>query len=124
MNKRLKYLIFFLMNISLLACNNTKHIPKNEKLYVGAKVNVNGPSLTAKEKKVLRSDLIGISRPKPNSKLLGLRVKLAFYNLFHNKKANSFWGKFRDRNGEPPAFAGISGFTVTYMSTFLLWKRL
>src|SRR4029079_12866307 len=32
----------------------------------------------------------------------GLRFKLGIYNLFRKSKPNSFFGKIRDRNGEPP----------------------
>jgi len=86
----------------LAGCSNVRHLPKNEVLYTGASAKVSGPGLTARQKKTLRSDLAGMARPKPNSKLLGMRVKLSIYNLFHNKKANSFWGRLRDRYGEPP----------------------
>ncbi|RYY65974.1 MAG: hypothetical protein EOO12_05555, partial [Chitinophagaceae bacterium] len=33
---------------------------------------------------------------------LGLRFKLGIYNLFYNAKPNSFFGRLRDRLGEPP----------------------
>jgi outer membrane protein assembly factor BamA len=87
-----------------MACSNTRHLPKNEKLYLGATVNVSGPSLSTREKKTLRSDLAGLTRPSPNTKFLGMRFKLSFYNLFHKKKAKSFFGKLRDKYGEPPVF--------------------
>jgi outer membrane protein assembly factor BamA len=47
-------------------------------------------------------DLTGLTRPKPNSKFLGLRLKLNIYNLFYSKKKKSFFGKIRERNGQPP----------------------
>lgn len=86
----------------LFACSNTRHLPPNETLYTGATVNVKGQDLTARQKKTLRTDLQGLTRPRPNSKILGMRVKLSIYNVFHKKKANSFWGRLRDRYGEPP----------------------
>jgi len=85
----------------LTACSSTRHLPPGEKLYVGARVNVSGTTTTI-EKKVLRTDLQGLTRPKPNSKFLGLRLKLSIYNLFRNKKPNSFFGRIREKNGEPP----------------------
>src|SRR6185436_14194489 len=57
---------------------------------------------TVREKKVLQEDLQGLTRPKPNSKFLGIPIKLSIYNLFRKSKDNSFFGKIRDRNGEPP----------------------
>ncbi|GAC1420521.1 MAG: BamA/TamA family outer membrane protein [Flavisolibacter sp.] len=102
MNPKKYYLIFFLSGCIIAAgCSNTKHLPPNEKLYTGASITING-NATVKEKKVLRNDLSGLTRPKPNSKLLGLRLKLSIYNLFRNKKPNSFWGKLREKYGEPP----------------------
>lgn len=86
----------------IAACNNTRNLPAGDKLYTGANVNVSGPALAVKEKKVLREDLEGLTRPKPNSKLLGVRLKLSIYNMFRKKKENSFFGRFRDKNGEPP----------------------
>jgi outer membrane protein insertion porin family len=83
-------------------CSNTRHLPENDQLYVGATVTVNGKDITVREKKTLRADLTGLTRPKPNSKILGMRVKLSIYNLFHNKSPNSFFGKLRDKYGEPP----------------------
>jgi outer membrane protein assembly factor BamA len=85
----------------MTACNNTRHLPAGEKLYTGARTIVNGTS-TVREKKVLKEDLEGLTRPKPNSKFLGIPIKLSIYNLFRNKKENSFFGRIRDKNGEPP----------------------
>ena len=98
-----KYHIAILVMISffVIACNNTRHLPANDKLYTGANIQVNGTS-TVREKKVLSEDLEGLTRPKPNSKFLGLRLKLSIYNLFRNKKENSFFGRIKDKNGEPP----------------------
>ena len=64
-------------------------------------MHVKGAS-TVREKKVLEEDLNGLTRPKPNSKFLGLRLKLSIYNMFRKEKPNSFFGKIRDKNGEPP----------------------
>ena len=89
--------IYFFM----IGCSNTKHLPANDKLYTGANIAVKGAS-TVRERKILTEDLEGLTRPKPNSKLLGLRLKLSIYNLFRNKKEKSFFGKIRDKNGEPP----------------------
>src|SRR6478672_283693 len=94
--------LFVFIGFVLAACSTTSHIPDNDKLYTGASVSVNGPNLSLREKKTLRSDLSALTRPRPNSKLLGIPFKLSFYNLFYNKKPNSFFGKLRDKWGEPP----------------------
>ena len=94
-------IIFATVYFFITGCSNTRHLPANDKLYTGANITVNGTS-TVREKKVLSEDLEGLTRPKPNSKFLGLRLKLSIYNLFRNKKESSFFGKIRDKNGEPP----------------------
>src|SRR5215510_2006662 len=83
-------------------CSITKSIPPGDKLYTGASVKVDSAS-TTKERKTLQSDLNDLTRPKPNSKFLGLRMKLGWYNLLYKKKPKSFWGKLRDKYGEPPS---------------------
>jgi outer membrane protein insertion porin family len=86
----------------IVACGSTRHLPEGDKLYTGANVVVRGPSLSVRNRKVLTEDLGGLTRPKPNSKFLGLRLKLNIYNLFYNKKEKSFFGKIRERSGQPP----------------------
>lgn len=95
-------LILTISCLLLAACNNVKHLPKNEVLYTGASVTIKGPDIKSKEKKVLRSDLAGLARPKPNTKILGFRVKLAVYNAFRKKKEKSLFGKLRRNFGEAP----------------------
>ena len=92
----------FIIVFLLSACNATKHLPPNEKLYTGATVKLNSKDLTARERKVLRSDLQALTRPKPNTRFLGIPIKLNIYNMFRKAKAKSFFGKFRDKSGEPP----------------------
>jgi outer membrane protein assembly factor BamA len=98
-------LIFGLIIILITAgCSSTKSIPANDKLYTGATVTVSGVSNT-KERKILKHDLESLTRPKPNAKFLGIRFKLAFYNLFYKSKPKSFFGKIRNKWGQPPVFA-------------------
>ncbi len=94
-------IILFIGYFLIAGCSNTKHLPPGDKLYTGANISVSGTS-TVREKKVLQEDLEGLTRPKPNTKFLGIRFKLSLYNLFRNKKENSFFGKLRDKSGQPP----------------------
>ena len=103
MNNRKFNLIVLLISCWLFyGCSTARRLPAGEKLYTGSIVTVSGPSLSINERKVLRADLKGLTRPKANSQFLGLRIKLSIYNMFRNKKASSFWGKLRDKYGEPP----------------------
>lgn len=100
MNRMKSFAIFLVFVVLLASCSTTKHIPANDKLYTGATVTVHGP-LTVRERKELREDLSGLTRPKPNSKLLGVPVKLMFYNMFYNAKKGLF-KNLRDKLGQPP----------------------
>ena len=81
--KKLNIFFFFVVSSWLLyGCSATRHLPPGEKLYTGAIVTVSGPSLSVRERKTLRTDLKGLTKPKPNSKFLGLRIKLFIYNFF------------------------------------------
>jgi outer membrane protein assembly factor BamA len=96
-------LIFLAACLLLTACSTTKNLPEGEKLYTGASVKLSGEEdLTARERKLLRAELQGMARPKPNSRFLGIPFKLGFYNLFYKAKPNSFFGKLRNKFGEPP----------------------
>ena len=103
---------FFIVCFLLAACSATKHVPDGDKLYTGARVNLKGTTeLSAKERKVLKADLQGLTRPKPNTRFLGIPIKLQFYNLFYRSK------KFRDRLGEPPVL--LSSVDLQYNSKVL-----
>ncbi|HYC30059.1 MAG TPA: hypothetical protein VEB42_14600, partial [Chitinophagaceae bacterium] len=99
MNKR--YFLFFITVSLIWGCQGTKHLPANEKLYTGATVDIQGADITARQRKLLKGELQGLTRPKPNSKLLGMRPKLAIYNMFRNAKKGLF-KNLRDKLGEPP----------------------
>lgn len=105
--------LFFIVlsGVLLTACNPTKYLPEGQVLYTGASVTVKGPQ-TARERKILRTELQGLTRPRPNSRILGIPFKLDIYNLFRNKKPNSFWGKLRDKYGEPPVL--LSSVDLSY----------
>jgi outer membrane protein insertion porin family len=101
MNRMKSISIFLIFALLLAGCSTTKHIPANDKLYTGATVTVKGPSLSTREKKELKADLSGLTRPKPNSKVLGIPIKLMFYNMFYNAKKGLF-KNLRDKLGQPP----------------------
>lgn len=96
--KRVGRKLYFLsVCFFLVACSATKHLPEGEKLYTGAKINLKGTNeLSKREHKVLKNDLEGLTRPKPNTRFLGIPIKLNLYNLFYKSK------KLRQKLGQPP----------------------
>lgn len=92
------------------ACNNTKYLPKGETLYVGSKIKYKSQDSSAKaEKAVLKDELKGIVLPKPNSKILGLRIKLWLYNIAGTPKGRGL-RYFLRKTGEPPVYASAVNF--------------
>jgi outer membrane protein assembly factor BamA len=98
------YIIFIVVGGILLAsCSNTRKLPEGDALYLGSTVKVDGPDLSRKKKKAIRSDMSSMTRPRPNKKFLGMRFKLWVYNLAGNpKKRNSPAGWLKYKVGEPP----------------------
>ena len=102
MNPMKIFLLFCLFGSFIWAgCGSARHVPAGDKLYLGSTVNVSGPSLTVREKKDLRADLQGLTRPRPNTRLFGMAFKLGIYNLFYKSKKGIF-KNLRDKMGEPP----------------------
>ncbi len=60
-----KYYIVILITgyFLLAACSSTRHLPEGEKLYTGARIDVNGTA-TVREKKVLQEDLGRLNKTK------------------------------------------------------------
>lgn len=85
------------------SCSNTKKLPQGEALYTGATISIRDRNISAKKRKALKKDLATLARPKPNSKFLGMRLKLLAYNLAGNpKKETGFRGWLKYKVGEPP----------------------
>lgn len=93
MARHFSNIIILLFALFIVSCNITKRVPEGDALYTGAQVKVDGPELSKKKKKSLRSELSSLTRPRPNKKILGIRFKLAMYNL---------GGFFKKKFGEAP----------------------
>ena len=91
---RIVLYVLIIVTISIAtSCNTTKTVPVNDALYTGASVKVASDSLTKKQKTAIRTQLQTLTRPRPNSKFLGIiPLKLGFYNM----------GGIFKKWGEPP----------------------
>ncbi len=104
--RRAYYFFIVLIVLFFASCSNTKYLPANDDLYIGAEIKIDSSKLARKENKKIISDLSQLTRPKPNSTILGLRVKLYAYNIAgHPKKEKSPRGWFKNKFGEPPVLA-------------------
>ncbi|MDB5245692.1 MAG: hypothetical protein JWQ40_86 [Segetibacter sp.] len=92
----------YIISLVLLSsgCSITKNVPDNDALYTGHKLEIRNSTASNSYNKVLKSDLLGLLRPKPNSSILGIKFKLGIYNMAGKK--NNFINKFLRKTGEPP----------------------
>lgn len=98
-----KIIITLLLLFIASSCSNTKYLQEGEHLYLGASVRLENDSISRKERSSLEDELESLTRPRPNRKLLGMRVRLYAYNIAGNpKKEKSFKGKLKYKFGEPP----------------------
>jgi len=102
MTKYITYII--LLSALLSACTTTKFLGPNQKLYTGATVKISDTdeNVTKQDAKGLVEELEDLPRPKPNGKILGLRVKLWIYfkTKTNKKKGLAHW--LNTKFGEPP----------------------
>ncbi len=105
-----KIIVFGLMIILVTSCDNTKHLGANQALFIGSVEKIKSTEKISKgERKNLQAQMHELVRPKPNSTLLGVRFKLAVFNMVKEpkkKKGLKFWLKYKV--GEPPVIASYS----------------
>lgn len=99
--------IYFLICIMLFgaSCSNTRHLPEGESLYIGEDVSIRDNYGTKSYRKVVRRDLAGAVRPRPNSKFLGMRLKLSIYNMAGDTAKKGLIRRALRNFGEPPVLA-------------------
>ncbi|MDZ4702611.1 MAG: BamA/TamA family outer membrane protein [Saprospiraceae bacterium] len=95
----IQYLCMLLPAFWLIGCSTTKTVPENDFLYTGATIKITQTDVPAKQKKAIRSTLKDLPRPRPNTKVLGLPVKLWIYNIGSNKGLGKW---LRNKYGEAP----------------------
>ena len=84
-------------------CSNTKYVPEGDLLYTGSSVTVKDSVIKKKDEKLLEKECENLLVPKPNKKILGLRVKLWVYNVTGQpKKAKGIRHWLRTKVGEAP----------------------
>lgn len=88
----LRYTLLPLMVVLLVSCDVTRTLSDNERLYTGARVMVEADSMAKAEKEELRSFAEALIRPRPNTKVLGIPVKLMVYQV----------PRLREKYGEAP----------------------
>ena len=108
--KIIYYIFFGLVAFASASCNNTKHLAANQNLFVGSTEKMKSTEkISAHDRKELEEEMHGLVRPKPNTKLLGIRFKLSVYTMVKEPKKQKgfkYWLKYKV--GEPPVIASAS----------------
>jgi outer membrane protein insertion porin family len=108
-----KAIYFFTIGIIFFAsCNTTKLVPKGDALYTGATIKVKDSTLSKKEQKKIIELTENLPRPLPNSKFLGIPIKLNLYNLAGDTSKHNFIRKFLRKTGQPPVL--LSSVNLNY----------
>jgi outer membrane protein assembly factor BamA len=98
-NTHIVALITAMFAYAATGCNTYKHVPQGDYLYKGARWAVDSFPLD----KTVKSDLRKITRPKPNSRILGIPFKLHLYNLLPEpKKQKGLLHKMKTQWAEAP----------------------
>src|SRR5579863_4653116 len=114
---RYKYFLI-VITILLSACGTTKFLAPGQKLYNGAQVKLTADTSSKKsEAGDLKDEMEGLVRPKPNSKILGLRFKLWVYDKTRTKKTKGLRHYLNTHMGEPPVL--ISSVDINKNSSIL-----
>lgn len=107
MTMTIRTLLYLIFIVSLFtACNESKHLAEGQNLYIGNKIKTQTTDVKKGKAKAMASELEGLLRPRLNSKVLGLRVRLWIYNIAgttKKEKGFKYWLKYKV--GEPPVLA-------------------
>lgn len=98
MNSVIKYILFISL-LYLTACSGTRHLSKGEKLYTGAKIELESREKINKASiKTLAANAV---RPVPNTSYFGLRPQLVIYQ-WAGENPKSKFKKWLQKIGEAP----------------------
>lgn len=103
MKKLIRPSLFVLACLVWAGCSSTKSLKPGQYLYTGAEVDIN-PDSSARidNQKQVKQDLEAKTRPQPNKSILGIKYKLAIYNLAGEPKKPKGFRNWLRRKGEPP----------------------
>jgi outer membrane protein assembly factor BamA len=81
------------------ACNVYKNVPADDYLFKGSSVTVSPGKLD----RSLKSDLVKSTKPKPNSSILGIKLRLHLFNLIKEpKKTKGLFHTMKHKWGQAP----------------------
>ena len=88
-----KIATFIIIGIIISACETTKRVPDGKQLLIENKIVVN-------DKSVKNDDVVNQIYQKPNSSILGFRLRLNLFNLANPNPDSSYQAKFTNHPGK------------------------
>ena len=82
-----KISLFILIGLLVTSCNTTKRVPKNKRLLIKNEISVDNQSIKDDE-------IYNQLYQKPNSSILGYRLRLNLFNLAKKNTDSSYKAKF------------------------------
>lgn len=99
---RYKYGLLLLSALFLTSCSGLRKLPEDESLLVANRVRIEQEAgKRAKDKRIAPKNLTGLITQEPNSRFLGIRIKLGLYSSAKDS-VNNWWNRKLRENGEPP----------------------
>lgn len=87
-----KIAVFILIGIIISACETVKRVPKGKQLLMKNEISVN-------DKNTKEEDITNQLYQKPNSDILGYRLRLNLFNLANPNPDSSYQAKFKNNPG-------------------------
>ncbi len=102
--RRLTFAVATAGSAVLCACNTLRYVPQDRYLLLRNKVEVTElhDEKHKRSDRVTPSDLKNYIRQRPNNRLLGANVYLAFYSASDTSRHHNWQRFWRDKVGEPP----------------------
>ncbi|MGO1243672.1 MAG: BamA/TamA family outer membrane protein [Sphingobacterium sp.] len=96
------FLIGFVL-LFAVACNPTKHLTEDQKLYMGGNVSIEKDSISKENKERFEEHLASLLTPKRNKRFLGMPIKLGLYNMGGGPDSSTGWfDNWLKKQGEKP----------------------
>ncbi|MBK6266726.1 BamA/TamA family outer membrane protein [Marivirga sp. S37H4] len=93
--------LILLLLTTMLSCNTLKHLPENERLYLGADISFEG-GVPNKYKNEILDKVEDVLIPEPNNKIAGMRIGLWAYQKVERDEAGFFAKWVNKKIGEEP----------------------
>jgi outer membrane protein insertion porin family len=126
MKSSINYIYIIIFTALCLGCKATKYVPEGDSLYTGSDFNIQSDEPKKFIKRV-KSDLQDQLKPKPNTSIFGLPIKLNFYSLLGKpKKEKGLKYNLSKKFGEAPVlFSTVNpSFTQKALSAALFNRGL